>query len=238
MKRCPKCNSTYSDETLSFCLSDGVALLEVDEQETEEFSTADRGEMRIEIPKETVAFQTPAPVTSVEPAKKRGVGAFLLGILAAMFLLVLVGVGGVAIYYFAFDHQNDQVANSATPTPSNEVESLKKELEELKGKVEEKEKETPAAQEEPTAEKTPKPTAAIPAGSAVVNSPSDGFLALRTLPNHKTGQRIAKIPHGTTINLSGCLRRIRIGKRTGSWCRTTYAGKTGWVFDAWVNRSG
>ena len=235
MKRCPKCNSTYSDDTLSFCLSDGAALLEADGQKTEEFSTSDRGEMRIEIPKETVAFQTPAPVTTVEE-KKKGVGAFLLGILAAMFLLVLVGVGGVAIYYLAFDRDNRPVANTATPTPDKEVESLKKRLEELQGKVEEKEKETPEAETEPTDEKTPKPTTSIPAGYAVVNSPADGFLALRTLPNHKTGQRIAKIPHGTSITLSGCQNRVKIGKRTGRWCRTSYAGKAGWVFDAWVRR--
>ena len=27
MKVCPKCNSSYSDETLNFCLTDGVPLV-------------------------------------------------------------------------------------------------------------------------------------------------------------------------------------------------------------------
>lgn len=31
MKRCPKCNSTYSDESLEFCLQDGFKLLDVKE---------------------------------------------------------------------------------------------------------------------------------------------------------------------------------------------------------------
>src|SRR5262245_54648085 len=29
MKRCPKCNSQYSDATLSFCLQDGTPLVDV-----------------------------------------------------------------------------------------------------------------------------------------------------------------------------------------------------------------
>ncbi len=33
MKRCPKCDSTYSDESLEFCLQDGFKLIEVNETE-------------------------------------------------------------------------------------------------------------------------------------------------------------------------------------------------------------
>ena len=237
MKSCPKCNSTFSDDTLSFCLSDGAALVAVEEQETEEFTTSDRGEMRINIPKETVAYEAPAAVTVSEP-KKKGASAFILGILAALLLLIVVGIGGIALYYLAFDNGKKKTAEvlETTPTSDKEVEALKKKLEELQGQIENKDKATPAGQKETPDNAAPEPTDSIPAGTSVVNSPADGFLALRTLPNHKTGTRIAKIPHGATITLSGCLKRTKIGNRTGRWCRTSYKGQNGWVFDAWVRR--
>ena len=236
MKRCPQCNSTYSDETLKFCLSDGAPLVdgEIEGQKTEAFSSAERREMRIDIgkdEKETVAIQTPATVTRNEQ-KKRGFGGFFLGILAAVLLLVLIGSGAAAIYFLVFpDKTNNVSTNTASPTPDPEVEALKKRVEELQGKVDEKDKKKEDGKVTPTS----KPT--LPAGTVIVNSPSDGFLALRSGPSHKTGQRIAKIPHGSKISISGCQKRIKIGKRTGRWCRTSYGGKSGWIFDAWVRRS-
>jgi hypothetical protein len=235
MKRCPQCNSTYSDETLKFCLSDGAPLVEpeVEGQKTEAFSSVERREMRIDIgkdEKETVAIETPAMVTRNEQ-KKKGFGGFFLGFLASILVVVLIGSGAAAIYFLVFpDKTNDVVTNTATPTPDPDVEALKKRVEELQGKVDEKDK------KKETRKDTPTSTPTLPAGTVTVNSPSDGFLALRTVPNHKTGQRIAKIPHGSKISIAGCQKRIKIGKRTGRWCRTSYGGKSGWIFDAWVRR--
>jgi hypothetical protein len=65
-----------------------------------------------------------------------------------------------------------------------------------------------------------------------VNTPGDGFLALRSEPSTRRGSRLAKIPHGTTIELGDCAPST--GR--GNWCRTRYDGKAGWVLDLYVVR--
>jgi hypothetical protein len=70
--------------------------------------------------------------------------------------------------------------------------------------------------------------------TAEVNSPGDGFLALRTYPNSETGTRILKIPHGAIISVGACLNSSRRAKRSGRWCRASYDGYSGWVFDAFL----
>ena len=70
--------------------------------------------------------------------------------------------------------------------------------------------------------------------TAKVNSPKDGFLALRNLPSHDIGDRIAKIPHGETINVLLCSEQsVTIAGRTGHWCMVSHNNQTGWVFDVW-----
>ncbi|MTW22617.1 SH3 domain-containing protein [Allochromatium palmeri] len=63
----------------------------------------------------------------------------------------------------------------------------------------------------------------------IVNSPGDGFLALRSEPTTKGGRRLAKIPHGTTLRLGVCQPTSN-----GSWCQTSYQGLTGWILDRYV----
>lgn len=63
----------------------------------------------------------------------------------------------------------------------------------------------------------------------IVNSPDDGFLALRSEPTTKSGKRLAKIPHGTALRLGVCQPTSN-----GSWCQTSYAGLSGWVLDRYV----
>ncbi|WP_428995635.1 SH3 domain-containing protein [Lamprobacter modestohalophilus] len=65
--------------------------------------------------------------------------------------------------------------------------------------------------------------------SVTVNTPGDGFLALRSEPTTKSGRRLVKIPHGTPIQLGTCLR-----DQGGNWCQTSYNGLSGWVFDRYV----
>lgn len=63
----------------------------------------------------------------------------------------------------------------------------------------------------------------------VVNASGDGFLALRSEPTTKSGRRLAKIPHGTTLRLGVCQPTPN-----GSWCQTSYQGISGWVLDRYV----
>lgn len=65
---------------------------------------------------------------------------------------------------------------------------------------------------------------------AVVNTPGDGFLALRNEPTIKSGRRLAKIPHGTPLQLGVC-QPTSVGSH---WCQTTYNGVTGWVLDRYL----
>jgi len=65
-----------------------------------------------------------------------------------------------------------------------------------------------------------------PFKSVVVNTPGDGFLALRSDPSSKKGYRVSKIPHGTKINLLDCVKSYTTDH---SWCKTTYNGESGWV---------
>lgn len=74
-------------------------------------------------------------------------------------------------------------------------------------------------------------------GTARVNSPGDGFLALRAIPDTTVGETLAKIPHGTSIKLGFCRPDVsKAAGRSGHWCMASYEQKSGWVFDAWLDR--
>jgi len=63
-----------------------------------------------------------------------------------------------------------------------------------------------------------------------VNTPGDGFLALRSEPGIKGGYRILKIPHGTQLTIGDCVTDTDNGK----WCKTEYGGQNGWVLDRYL----
>ena len=68
------------------------------------------------------------------------------------------------------------------------------------------------------------------AGVVTVDSPRDGFLALRSEPSVQIGVRLAKIPHATVLTLGEC----RTTADTEIWCRTSFQGKTGWILERYV----
>jgi hypothetical protein len=70
------------------------------------------------------------------------------------------------------------------------------------------------------------------ADTARVHTPGDGFLALRSDPTIRRGKRLLKIPHGACLTLDECIAHSADGR----WCRTTFEGKTGWVFDRYLIR--
>jgi hypothetical protein len=67
-------------------------------------------------------------------------------------------------------------------------------------------------------------------GIVNVNSPRDGFLALRSEPNVTTGVRLVKIPHATALTLGEC----QTTADHDTWCRTSYGQKTGWISKRYV----
>lgn len=231
MKQCPVCRTTYTDDSLTYCLADGNVLVYA---ETEAETEVRRG-MRVDI-EDTQPKATPLPHEFVAPAKSSGspvlkvvVGVLILGILG---LLIVAGAG--MFYYFITASTN---VSPATPTPKPtpalsptvdvEKERLQKELANLQKQLEnDKNSEKKDGPFPPDTDGMPK---------ATVNSPNDGFLALRSEPNAETGARLAQIPHGTIVALENCEKeKVKIGERTGRWCMVTYRGITGWVFDAWL----
>jgi Bacterial SH3 domain len=120
-------------------------------------------------------------------------------------------------------------AAAQTSTPDPEKALLAEKLSNLEKKIDD--------QQKPTVQPQVKPTVPVirSSGSAWVNSPGDGFLALRSNPDSDVGYRILQIPHGANVRVLGCRGYSqRIGGRTGRWCRVSYGGSTGWAFDGWL----
>lgn len=116
------------------------------------------------------------------------------------------------------------VVPAATPDADNA--KLLEKLEELEKKLDQAQKQG----------KTLQPPVIKSTGTtAWVNSPGDGFLALRSDPSSNAGYRILQIPHGAAVRVISCQSYLQnIGGRSGRWCRVSYGGSTGWAFDGWL----
>lgn len=167
----------------------------------------------------------------------------MLKIVAAVLILGFLGLLGLGaagtLFYLNSGSTNVVIASptptpvptrspAPTPTPDIDEERLEKELANLKKQLED------ALNPSPT--KTPPGFSSDGHPTARVNSPGDGYLALRSEPDAEMGERLAQIPHGSVITLENCEKEmVKIGGRTGRWCMVTYRGQTGWVFDAWLD---
>ncbi len=89
----------------------------------------------------------------------------------------------------------------------------------------------PAASPQVSPNQDAEPAARADASSvATVHTPGDGFLALRSEPTTRRGKRLVKIPHATVLTLGECVKPPGDGR----WCRTTFQGQTGWVFERYL----
>ena len=250
MKQCPSCLTTYTDETLRFCLADGSILSALDEEQAtlirtsgirpaEETAVMGKAEpVRVDLPiagmPSTRASQPQVPPSSGSSSVvlKIIVAVIGLGILA----LLLVGAAG-AVYYFASGKEVPPASNSANtrqtptaPTPvKDDRDELRDQIANLQKQLNEQKKTTL-----PTNSTITQPKQSATTTTARANSPSDGFLALRSLPNSEIGERILKIPHGATVTVGACGPVIKPVSRSGRWCQATYNGYSGWVFDAYL----
>jgi hypothetical protein len=249
MKRCPACGTDYADDTLRFCLEDGTPLGEADETATivrpgerESYKTEklpsnltfpQHDALRVDIP---TTRQTTPSTTVITGGSDFPWGKFVVAILV-IGLVVVVGAGllGVA-FYMGSGRNNAAVVTpsptpAATPTPDDENKRLEDEVAKLKKKLEE------TNGSNSNSDDSGFDFSDIPGlgGTATVNSPKDGFLALRNLPNADYGERIAKIPHGATVSIFSCAdQTVTIDTRTGHWCMVSYNQQVGWVFDPWL----
>ena len=99
MKRCPTCNRTYADDTLSFCLQDG-AQLEADND-----------------PEATVIAQ-PRPPAPPVPGPRASNSNRFYQVTVVLLLLILAGAG-IAMYV-SLSKRNEpiEVATAPSPEPS------------------------------------------------------------------------------------------------------------------------
>jgi hypothetical protein len=257
MKQCPSCRTTYTDDTLSYCLADGALLESLPGEQPTQIRSGgpvfadktvafgDRDNLRIPIADEkTVANTLPAVPpdsqrTSVK-AESHGGGLFkIAAVVVALLLLVVLAVGAGLFIYFASKPEpsaaNKNAAVSPAPATSpgkaNGTDELRDQIANLQRQLDEQKK-TKVSNNAPLT--IPEPSGSTTTARA--NSPTDGFLALRSLPSSDFGDRIARIPHGANVTIGGCGPQIsRPGKRTGRWCQARYGGLSGWVFDAYLS---
>ncbi|HEX2640836.1 MAG TPA: SH3 domain-containing protein [Pyrinomonadaceae bacterium] len=233
MRRCPTCGNQYTDGSLRYCLADGTALVPADE------TTAKREALRIDIPSPDSVRQSAGQPATENKGISTGIKVLLgLGAVGALVAVVAI-VAAVLLISYAGKGTSENT-KTATPTPSASVTPttdaekgrLQKELANAQRKLDEQKSSDRTANTAPF----PEPSRTGVA-TARVNSPNDGFLALRDKPDAEYGTRLAKIPHGAVVTLEDCQRqRVAVSGRSGRWCMVTYEGTTGWVFDAWLDR--
>ena len=245
MKQCPSCRTTYTDDTLSYCLADGSALNALaDEQSTVVRSSASGGEaedtvamgwaaatpVQVDIPQTVIRTEDrlqPAPTNSSGTLFK------ILAVVIGIGVLALLGLGMAGFIYFNSSKGEPEanVTISRTPLPSPTADNAA----ELREQIANLEK---RLNEQKATNRVPNMPADIPMQSTTtsgrVDSPSDGFLALRSLPNSEAGERILKIPHGASVAIGACGPVVTPVRRSGRWCQASYNGRSGWVFDAYI----
>ena len=234
MKQCPNCKTTYTDDSLQFCLNDGAKLIfEPEAAETVRMSFGAEPK-RVNMPPDSVPTVYAQPPISQTQHAKKGFGLIIAGILGLFLLLIIAGFAAFSLFRQS-DNKNTIAAVSPsptvsqTPTPNDETARLKEEMANLKKQIENQKSQKPNS----PAEIVP-PSNRKDATTARANSPDDGFLALRSEPNSETGYRITKIPHGATLSVLGCPKPSNVGKMAGRWCQVIYNGQSGWAFDAFM----
>lgn len=209
-------------------------------------------EATVQIPAQTnsgrIGSQNSEPTVlanSIQPPKKSRTG-LIVGLLAISLLAIVAVIGAVGAY-FALSGKKDVAAVSPTPTAtpvsanlsnnSNSADNSGASTKELEEKLKRLEKQLEdqkkANQKSSSSSQTPLQNSYA---TAKVNSPNDGFLALRSEPSTENGAQLLKIPHGATVVLNNCEKNtIKVSGRSGRWCDVEYKGQGGWVFSAWLD---
>lgn len=140
MKRCPKCQSTYTDDTLRFCLQDGTPLVSTSGTDPEATVISPHNEppptevMRPSAPPPTtpsfnsdrvrpaqvvplpppVSYQTPPPAQAPR-SSNRG----LVIALSALVIILLVTLGGLGAWLYLRERAGTSTGNQNGATNSN-----------------------------------------------------------------------------------------------------------------------
>ncbi|MBA2737391.1 MAG: hypothetical protein H0U50_11475 [Pyrinomonadaceae bacterium] len=237
MKECPVCKTTYTDDSLRFCLADGASLFSAgNEQETVQIPRG-QNPLRIGIQKDTAPSNFP-PATFQNQPKKRSIVPFIIAGIVGLLFLGVVGIAALIILNPFGKSETATVSNNQKPTETpvltrdNKNNELKEKLANLEKQIQDQKNQKKTSNTQPFPSQTQN-NSAVP--TARVAPSNDGFLSLRTEPSVKTGTQLIKIPSGATVNLENCEKNYKtIDGRSGRWCMVSYAGEIGWAFDAWL----
>ncbi len=127
MKHCPKCQTSYTDDSLKFCLQDGMPLDEFPDQssptvafdtDSETVVSPKRVEpIRFEPPSSYQNDWQPSQPAIVQPAvKKSNTTAIVL--LTALGTILLLGLGGIGAWLY-FNKPKTEVAVNVNTAPAN-----------------------------------------------------------------------------------------------------------------------
>lgn len=144
MKICPKCQKTYTDENLNFCLEDGTVLTQAGGGPPPE--TVLMNQPRVTAPNQPMGSQptiqsgwnNPPPPYTMQPQKSSKTWLWILGILGVIVLLCGGGFVGIALIatYSKDANSNkvvynpDNTSKPPTPTPDTRTDIQKVDLSE------------------------------------------------------------------------------------------------------------
>lgn len=185
MKKCQKCNRTYSDETLNFCLDDGTVLLSFsdattdeniarptehkteilsNDQVTEAYTNDAKTENNIVEQETVVKSQPAAPQNSAPQVIKQGVSP-LFAYLTVGLLALLVLIGGIGVFAWINSGSNSDAELAGSNSNSNEANIANEESNSLQNQAIKDESNPKKRESKPTPKKvtvdknkTPKPT--------------------------------------------------------------------------------
>lgn len=190
MKTCPKCNTQYADDTLSFCLNDGTPLAgSATDAQTVVFNES---ETVVRGPGESGAGWQQSQATHYVPQQNippqhaptsGGKSSMLMVAIAALGLLAIVGVAAVG----GFIYYNSSGSNSSVTNANNSVTPSR----------------TPETNKASNTTVTPSPKAGSPTPSI---SPTPGSsTALDRAPSNFTTKRFQFPPGAYSSNISDSL---------------------------------
>lgn len=244
---CPNCKSTYEDQSLIYCLNDGTRLISLaDDAEKTLQMSAQTNPLNKTFPDSAPTIQANQVQNLPPPERKKSGAGILIAFLVVGLLGIVAAIGAVGGYFMLADSSENpsvnaystansaQAATNANSNDFDKTENLTKELEEKINRLEKQlESQKRTSQSNPAQNRQPSPDSSFV--TARVNSPNDGFLALRSAPDTE-GAQLAKIPHGATVTLNNCEKNtVKVSGRNGRWCNVNYAAKNGWVFSAWLD---
>ncbi|HYW70325.1 MAG TPA: discoidin domain-containing protein [Pyrinomonadaceae bacterium] len=117
MKRCPKCNREYRDDSLRFCLEDGASLVSSTRAEPPPTEILPAPLPPTQASSETIPSYSSAPVYAPPPDRRRPNPFLIVGVIAIVLLLIaLVALAAVYVIQHPGPGNSNQ-ANAESPTP-------------------------------------------------------------------------------------------------------------------------